>query len=132
MAIDSRFKLQTMEKGLPSIVISKNGIFLSVNLHKKLGMTSYVQLYLAEETREIAIMACDKNADEAVELKLANEYARIYNKDFVNNVAKLLKTSFDEVGHRVVGTPSEDGDYFIFDLKKAKKTNRGKNTDKED
>lgn len=121
MPIDARFKLQTMETGVPSLMISKNGIFLSVNLYKKLNGAKYVQVYLSEETREIAIAKCNKEDEAAVELKFADKYARIYNRDFINTIASLLLTTFYAINIRVNGRYVSDGDYYIFDLNTAKK-----------
>lgn len=120
MAIDARFKLQSMEQGVPSIVISKNGLFLSVNLYKKLDGASYVQIYLSEETKEIAIMRCEADAEAAVELKISGKYARIYNKDFINKIASLCGTTYEKIKKTVTGYYVSDGDYFVFDLKAAK------------
>lgn len=120
MAIDSRFKLQTMEKGLPSIVITKNGIFLSKNLHKKLNDTKFIQVYLSKETKEIAIVKCNELDDSAVELKINGDYARIYNKDFINNIASICNKSLDNINLRIIGTYIPEDDYFIFDLSTTK------------
>ncbi len=121
MPIDSRFKLQTMETGVPSLMISKNGIFLSVNLYKKLHEAKYVQVYLSEETKEIAITRCEEDDESAVELKFADKYARIYNRDFINTIASLLTMTFETINVRVNGRYVSDGDYYIFDLNTAKR-----------
>lgn len=118
MPVDARFTLQKMEIGVPSIVISKNGIFLSKNLYGKLDNTLYVQVYLSQDTKEIAIVPCSQNDENAVSLKVVNDYARIYNKDFINKIASLMGTTFNKINLRVIGLPVED--YFIFDLKTAK------------
>lgn len=120
MAIDSRFKLQVMETGVPSLVISKNGIFLSMNLYKKLHEAKFVQVYLSEETKEIAIARCEKDDEAAVELKFADKYARIYNRDFINTIASLMATTIESINMRVNGSYVSDGDYYVFDLKTAK------------
>lgn len=125
MSIDARFILQKMETGVPSIVISKNGIFLSKNLYGKLDNTLYVQVYLSQDTKEIAIVPCSQNDENAVSLKVVNDYARIYNKDFIIKIASLMGTTFDKINLRVMGSPVED--YFIFDLKTA--TSGGKKKD---
>ncbi len=120
MAIDSRFKLQTMEKGVPSIVITKNGIFLSTNLHKKLGETEYVQVYLSKQTKELAIVKCEENDDSAVKLRINGDYAKIYNKDFINNIASICNKSLDTIDLRIIGTYIPEDDYFIFDFSSFK------------
>lgn len=117
MPLAARFKLQKMETGVPSIVISKNGVFLSKNLYGKLNNTSFVQVYLSEDTKEIAIVPCSKNAENAVPLKVVNDYARIYNRDFINKIASIMGTGFNQINLRVMGTQEED--YYIFDLKTA-------------
>ena len=127
--IDSRFKLQTMEPGFASVMISKNGVFLSTNLYKKLGKTKYIQVYLDESAKEIALVKCDENADEAVELRTSNDYAKFYNKDFISKVADLCGQSFDTIAIRVMGKYVSDGDYYIFDLKSAKESKKGKSKD---
>lgn len=112
--ISPRFKLQTMEYGVPSIVISKNGIFLSTNLYKKMGTPSFVQIYLSSETKELALVPCSKEDPSAVELKLNGEYARIYNKDFINNIATLCGQSFSTVNLKIIG--QQEDNYFVFNL----------------
>ena len=82
--MDGRFALQKMESGAPSIAISKNGIFLSKNLYGKMCEPKYVQVYLSEGTKELAIVPCKEQDESSVELKMSNEYARIYNKDFLH------------------------------------------------
>ena len=116
--MNARFKLQKMESGAPSIVISKNGIFLSKNLYRKMKGTRFVQLYLAEDSKELAIVPCSYSDEAAVELKIVNDYARVYNKDFICKLAVLIGKSFDEIKWTVLGRPEED--YFVFDLKTGK------------
>ena len=125
--LDSRFKLQTMESGFPSIVISRNGIFLSKNFYKKILETSHVQVYLSEETKELAIVPCSSSDESSIELKVVGDSARIYNKDFINRLASLIQKSYDTINVRVPGENS-DG-YYIFDLTKA--VERKKTDDKE-
>lgn len=125
--LDSKFKLQTMELGFPSIVISRNGIFLSKNFYKKICETSHVQIYLSEETKELAIVPCSVLDESSIELKVVGESARIYNKDFINRLASLIQKSYDTINVRVPGK-NTDG-YYIFDLTKA--VERKKTDDKE-
>lgn len=120
LGIDSRFKLQSMEAGYPSIVISKNGVFLSVNLFNKLNHSQYIQVYLSETTKEIAIIKCERDDEAAVELRVSDKYAKFNNKDFINKVANLCGTTFDKICLRIMGAYIADGDYYVFDLKNPK------------
>lgn len=125
--IDERFKLQTMEYGVPSIVISKNGIFISKNLYKKLNESKYVQIYLAEETKEMAIVPCTKNDTAAIELRIVNNYARISNKDFIIKLATLMGTTFEKMQLRIVGVAVDN--YYVFDLKDNKSAKKNECAD---
>jgi hypothetical protein len=113
-----------METGAPSIVISKNGVFFSPNLYRKLNEAKFVQVFLAKATKEIAIAACSKDDEGAVDVKLADTYARIYNKDFVNDIATLMGTTYQEINMRVMGKAEDD--YYVFDLKAASPTRKKK------
>lgn len=128
MELDARFKLQTMETGVPSIAISKNGIFLSKNFYRKISEPSHVQVYLSEGTKEMVIVPCDSNAESAVALRITGGYARIYNNDFVNSIASLVGKTLNDINLRVTGTLI-DG-YYVFDLKTAR-AGKPKNIDEE-
>lgn len=74
----------------------------------------FVQVYIAEASKELALASCEKDSEGAFALRFNGQYARISNRDLINTIAELCNTTIENVKIRSIG--KREDDYFVFDL----------------
>lgn len=117
------FKAFDFNEGYPYVSVTKHGITFNKAVILKLGLPEYVVLYINDDTKQIAIQACDKDYPKAVafykEKKSGLISARWNGKDIMNTIIELTGWDIDNFIYRVDGNLIKEERAMIFDLLKA-------------
>lgn len=125
------FELFDFDVGVASASITPNGVTFNRSVVLKLGYPSNVQLLINKATKQVAIVACEKDADRAIEF-YKGQYGekpvrsvRCNSKDLLNTLSEMMHWNLKEMSQRVEGKLLEGEQTMVFDLTKAKPIDSG-------
>jgi len=119
----SGFKPINLIIGLPYVSITANGITFNKPCIVKLGKPTHVMIMINDEMKQLAIQVCDSESDNATPF-LRKEgkstlSVRWNNKDFLNQLSKMMSWDLNTSGYRVNGDYLDNENAMIFDLNSA-------------
>lgn len=116
------FKVFDFSEGYPYVSITKHGITFNKSVILKLSKPEYVVLYINEETKQIAIQACDKDTPKATpfykEKKSGLISARWNGKDIMNTILEMTGWDLENYIYRIDGELLKEERAMIFDFSK--------------
>lgn len=117
------FRTITLTIGMPSVSFTSNGTSFSKAAVAKLEYPRFVQLLLNDETKQMAIVVCEKDVVGASpfmrESRKNKSIVRWNNRDFLRTIEKLMGWDLDQNGYRVYGDYIVEERAILFDLKTA-------------
>lgn len=119
----SGFKPVNLIIGLPYVSITANGVTFNKPCIVKLGKPTHVLLMINDETKQMAIQVCDQEDDNATPFLRSEGKStlsvRWNNKDFLNQLSKMMDWDLNASGYKVNGEYLNDENAMIFDLNTA-------------
>ena len=119
----SGFKPVSLTIGLPYVSITANGITFNKTCIVKLGKPTHVVLMTNDEEKQLAIQTCDPDDDNATPFLRSEAKStlsvRWNNKDFLNQLSKMMGWDLNVSGYKVNGEYLSDENAMIFDLDSA-------------
>ena len=110
-------------EGMPYVSITRNGLTFNQSVVKKLGCPAYVVFLINEETKQIAIQACEAFYPNATAFyrpkKSGTMSVRWNSRDLMRNVTHLMQWDLDKESYKAEGLFLRDEQAIIFDLSKA-------------
>lgn len=119
----SGFKPVNLIIGLPYVSITANGVTFNKPCIMKLGKPTHVLLMVNDEAKQMAIQVCDQEDDNATPFLRSEAKStlsvRWNNKDFLNQLSKMMDWDLNVSGYKVNGEYLSDENAMIFDLNTA-------------
>ena len=116
------FKPISLSVGLPYISITTNGLTFNKTSIVKIGKPTHVVLLMNESKKQIAIMPCsenDENATPFLRRGKGNITVRWNNRDLLYTLSKMMQWDLSKMGYRVDGEYISDNNALVFDLNNA-------------
>lgn len=117
MSILDGFKQINVVSGKPTITITKNGLTFSKNAVYKLELSEYVNLYLSEQKKVLAVQCCTEKTNMSIKFASDDkDYVRWNNQDFLLMIDKLMDWDHTKFKYKIVGEYYSDDKLLYFDL----------------
>ena len=117
-------------RGSSFLSITANGLNFSGMSVFHMQKANYVNLFLNEETKKIAIQKCNKNAEDAIPFfrtdKNLKSGVRFNNAEIQRMINELMGWDVSTFNYKVDGFLDEEEQAMIFDLNAARKTRKNK------
>lgn len=122
MSILDSFSKVNLNGASPSVSISSYGLTFNKTVVDTMELPNYVDLYLDENNKKLAIAPSDSSTSIPFCINKSNKVnARINNKEFCRKLAKLMSWDLGDASYRVAGEFIKDEKVFIFDLNSNEK-----------
>jgi len=120
MGILDGFKQINVVSGKPTITITKNGLTFSKNAVYKLELSEYVNLYLNEQKKVLAVQCCPEKTNMSIQFAREDkDYVRWNNQDFLQTLDKLMEWDHTKYKYKIVGEYYSNEKLLYFDLNSA-------------
>lgn len=123
MSVLSGFKSFNFNEGVSHVSVTNNGVTFNRSVLLKLGCPEYVVLLINEQTKQIAVQACDESATNAVpffkEKKGGVLSVRWNARDLLNNLSAMMGWDLSKQSYRIEGVFLKDEHAILFDFSKA-------------
>lgn len=120
MSILDGFKQINVVAGKPTITITKNGLTFSKNALYKLELSEYVNLYLNEQKKALAVQICSEKTNMSIQFAREDkDYVRWNNQDFLQMIDKIMDWDHTKYKYKIVGEYYSDEKLLLFDLNSA-------------
>ena len=116
------FVLFDVDEGIPAITVTENGVTFNKTVVKLLGNPDYVRLFVNEETRQLALQVCEKDAPKSARFYTENKrgvFGIRWNKGGLNRLVRKLYAETTANGFHVDGTLMDDK-MIVFDFRNAR------------
>ena len=118
----SNFSVFDFKEGVPYVSITSNGLTFNKSVIMKLHYPEFVILLINNESKQIAVQACDETNEKAVQFykEKANGVISVrWNaKDLINTISRMCEWDLSQVSYRVnVLIPEQS--LMLFDLTDA-------------
>ncbi len=115
------FKPYNLTIGLPAVSLTANGLTFNKSAVTKIGKPSHVVFYINELDKQIAIVPCAKDDENATIFYKPNARnivsVRWNNKDLLNTIYSMMGWNIDTDNYKSNGTYYSKDNVMIFDLK---------------
>lgn len=119
----SGFKAFNFNEGVPYVSITSNGVTFNKSVVMKLDYPEYAVLLIDEESKRIAVQACDADSPNAVqfykEKKSKVISVRWNGRDLLNTLQDMMGWNLREKAYRIDGILLKDERAMLFDLAAA-------------
>ena len=120
MGILDGFKQINVVTGKPTITITKNGLTFSKNAVYKLELCEFVNLYLNEQKKVLAVQYCAEKTNMSIQFARDDkDFVRWNNQDFLQMIDKLMGWDHTRNKYKIVGEYYSDEKLLYFDLNLA-------------
>ncbi len=123
MSILDGFKTFNFKEGVPYVSVTNNGITFNKAVVMKLNYPNYVVLLIDDNSRRIALQACDENTENSVAFykpKKSNVVSVRWNgRDLLNTIMSMMDWNLEKESFRTEGELIQEEQAMIFDLNKA-------------
>ncbi|KAB5605777.1 hypothetical protein [Bifidobacterium jacchi] len=120
MGLLDSFEVMPYVTGVPSMSITKDGINFNKTVVEKLDSPAYVQVLVDKTGLKIAVIPCNKDAQDARPFlrdgRSARAGVRWNNTDLKDTLQTLGNWNLEEKGCKVAGRFYPDDHAMIFDL----------------
>ena len=103
----SNFSVFDFKEGVPYVSITSNGLTFNKSVIMKLHYPEFVILLINNESKQIAVQACDETNEKAVQFykEKANGVISVrWNaKDLINTISSMCEWDLSQVSYRVNG-----------------------------
>lgn len=117
------FKPYNLTIGLPAVSFTANGITFNKSAVTKIGKPSHVIFYINELDKQIAIVPCAKDDENATQFYKPNARnvvsVRWNNKDLLNTIYSMMDWNLDTDNYKSNGNYYSKENVMIFDLKEV-------------
>lgn len=111
------FKKINLTVGLATMTLSSNGLSFSKTSISKLGHADFVNILLNEETKQLAIQACEGDASGTPFAKSKTaQFVRWNNRDFIKTISRIIGANLDVNNYRIEGEYISSENALLFDL----------------
>lgn len=119
----SNFSVFDFKEGVPYVSITSNGLTFNKSVIMKLHYPEFVILLINNESKQIAVQACDETNEKAVQFykEKANGVISVrWNaKDLINTISRMCEWDLSQVSYRVNGVLIPEQSPMLFDLTDA-------------
>lgn len=119
----SNFSVFDFKEGVPYVSITSNGLTFNKSVIMKLHYPEFVILLINNESKQIAVQACDETNEKAVQFykEKANGVISVrWNaKDLINTISRMCEWDLSQVSYRVNGVLIPEQSLMLFDLTDA-------------
>ena len=119
----SNFSVFDFKEGVPYVSITSNGLSFNISVIMKLHYPEFVILLINNESKQIAVQACDDTNEKAVQFykEKANGVISVrWNaKDLINTISRMCEWDLSQVSYRVNGVLIPEQSLMLFDLTDA-------------
>ena len=119
----SNFSVFDFKEGVPYVSITSNGLTFNKSVIMKLHYPEFVILLINNESKQIAVQACDDTNEKAVQFykEKANGVISVrWNaKDLINTISRMCEWDLSQVSYRVNGVLIPEQSLMLFDLTDA-------------
>ena len=119
----SNFSVFDFKEGVPYVSITSNGLTFNKSVIMKLHYPEFVILLINNESKQIAVQACDETNEKAVQFykEKANGVISVrWNaKDLINTISRMCAWDLSQVSYRVNGVLIPEQSLMLFDLTDA-------------
>ena len=119
----SNFSVFDFKEGVPYVSITSNGLTFNKSVIMKLPYPEFVILLINNESKQIAVQACDETNEKAVQFykEKANGVISVrWNaKDLINTISRMCEWDLSQVSYRVNGVLIPEQSLMLFDLTDA-------------
>ena len=119
----SNFSVFDFKEGVPYVSITSNGLTFNKSVIMKLHYPEFVILLINNESKQIAVQACDETNEKAVQFYKENANGVIsvrWNaKDLINTISRMCEWDLSQVSYRVNGVLIPEQSLMLFDLTDA-------------
>ena len=119
----SNFSVFDFKEGVPYVSITSNGLTFNKSVIMKLDSPEFVILLINNESKQIAVQACDETNEKAVQFykEKANGVISVrWNaKDLINTISRMCEWDLSQVSYRVNGVLIPEQSLMLFDLTDA-------------
>ena len=116
----SNFKAFDFAEGVPYISITNHGLTFNKSVIMKMKYPEYVKLLINETDKQIAVQACEKDDEKAIQFykEKANKVISVrWNaKDLINTIERLCDWDLKQNSYRVNGIHIPEQEIMLFDL----------------
>ncbi len=123
MSMLEGFSAFDFSEGVPYISFTQNGITFNKSVNLKLGEPEYARFLINENTKQVAIQACnenDRNATVFYRPKASGALSVRWNtRDLLNTIERIMGWNLKESSYRADGILLKGEQAIIFDLSKA-------------
>lgn len=117
------FRIFNFNEGVPYVSVTSNGITFNKAVVMKMNYPKHVVLLIDDDSRRIALQACDENTANAVAFykpKKANVISVRWNgKDLLNTIMTMMGWNLEKESYRTEGELIPEEQAIIFDLNNA-------------
>jgi len=130
----SKFKGYEFVPGIASATIAKHGIGFSKKAIAELGNPDYVRFLINADDKQLALVVANEGEIGAIKCMAGknpddNRNFRIVSKDLLHKIAHMMKCPFDEMNFKIVGEYFDDNKVMLIDLQRARKVDKGDESD---
>lgn len=112
--------------GSSFLSVTTNGLNFSGIAVFHMQKPAYVNLFLNEEAKQIAIQKCNKNAEDAIQFyrneKNLKIGVRFNNREILQMVVRLMGWDLSSFNYKIEGVYNEEEQAMFFDLNNVRKT----------
>ena len=117
-------------KGNSFMSVTENGLHFSGKAVFNMQKANYVQFFLNESTKQIAIQKCNKNSEDAISFfrseKNLKNGVHFNNSEILQMICDMMEWNLEEFNFRIEGIFIEESQAMTFDLNNAKKSKKKK------
>lgn len=123
MSVLDGFKTFNFNEGVPYVSVTNNGITFNKAVVMKMNYPKHVVLLIDDNSRRIALQACDENTPNAVAFykpKKSNVISVRWNgRDLLNTIMSMMEWDLEKESYRTEGELIQEEQAMIFDLNRA-------------